>query len=156
MYSSRDKAGHYFSDVRRSIDALYFAYFITRYYPGPSSLRTPPPSFRTPWASLYELTELGGREKKIRRTRIKEKRAGWAKIPEKSERIMEKEREPWEDERRKVQEHLSYADLISPRVSSHICSHIISHTHTHTHFYILNFTFSLPDSNFSELSANYT
>lgn len=75
MYSSRDKASHYFSNVRRSIDALYFAYFITRYYPGPSSLRTPPPSFRAPWASLYELTELGGREKKIRRTRIKEKKS---------------------------------------------------------------------------------
>ena len=60
MYGSWDKAGHYFSDVRRSIDALYFAYFITRYL-GPSSLWAPPPSFRAPWASLYELTaKLGG------------------------------------------------------------------------------------------------
>jgi len=39
MYGSQDKADHYFSGARRSIDALYFAYFITRYYPGP----LPPP-----------------------------------------------------------------------------------------------------------------
>jgi len=68
MYGSRDKAGHYFSGARRSIDALYFAYFITRYYLGPSPvsllpLPLPPPraeglggrTSRSPWARLYEL-----------------------------------------------------------------------------------------------------
>lgn len=109
MYGSWDKAGHYFSDVRRSIDALYFAYFITRYYPAHLlSLRAPPPSFWAPWASLYELTELGGREKKMQRTRIKKKRAGWAKIPEKSERIMGEEKEQMKAE--------EYRDILATQI----------------------------------------
>lgn len=43
MYGSLDKAGHYFSGARRPIDALYFAYFITRYYRGPIPMPPPPP-----------------------------------------------------------------------------------------------------------------
>lgn len=150
MYSSRDKAGHYFSDVRRSIDALYFAYFITRYYPGPSSLRIPPPSFRGPWASLYELTELGGREKKTGGTRIKEKRAGQAKIPEKSERIMGKEKEPCEKMKGE-----KYRDILLLAVQrfDKICR---MSSFIYTFIFTLCFAFRFLDSNFSDLSANYT
>lgn len=117
MYGSWDKAGHYFSDVRRSIDALYFAYFITRYYPAHLlSLRAPPPSFRAPWASLYELTELGGREKKMQRTRIKKKKS---RMSENSGEIRENNGgRKRADESGGVQGHFSYADLINPKVSS--------------------------------------